>query len=154
MKHLVVLLTSLTIPATVSQAGVNHTLDGIFDRYSEQYGVDSRYLKAICYVESNLKVNALVKNDNGEASYGICQVQLRTARHMGFIHSKKELMHPAYNIKYAAKYLAYNLRRYNGNYLKAIHAYNRGHYSPKREELNGYVKKVLLALITISADNK
>ena len=65
--------------------------------------------------------------DGKTNSYGVCQIKYETAQQLGFKGTAKQLMEPKNNIKYAAKYLARQLHRYNGNVNKAVIAYNRGH---------------------------
>ena len=72
-------------------------------------------------------------------------VKLATARAMGFKGTEKQLSSPDTNIEYAAKYLAYQLKRYNGNYEKAIVSYNRGSYS--NEGKRSYSGKVALSFL-------
>jgi soluble lytic murein transglycosylase-like protein len=103
-------------------------------------------LISICTVESGGHKQALNVNDGGRTSYGYCQVQMRTARHMGFRGSVKELwLNPDLNMYYAGKYLEYQLKRYRSA-EKAIAAYNRGSF---KADKNGravnhkYVVKVL-----------
>lgn len=102
------------------------TLPLIFTVATQFFNLPKDLLPAICYVESNHKVEQIHKNDGNSHSYGVCQVKLETARSLGFKGTPEELMKPNRNIYYAAKYLQHQLKRYNGNTEKAIIAYNRG----------------------------
>lgn len=98
----------------------------LFSNLSAQYNLPPNLLDAVCYVESHHNVNAIHHDDGGEDSLGLCQVKLSTARFLGFTGTEKQLMKPEVNAKYAAKYIAYQLKRYNYNTEKAIISYNRG----------------------------
>lgn len=79
-----------------------------------------------------------MRNDGGSPSYGLCQVKLATARHMGFKGKPSDLLKPDINADLAAKYLRYQLNRY-GSMEKALSAYNAGRYIKANA---GYVAKV------------
>jgi soluble lytic murein transglycosylase-like protein len=94
---------------------------------STQFGLPQGLLSSLCYVESTHNVNAIHKDDGRGNSVGVCQIKLETAQWLGFKGTEKQLMDPKTNIYYAAKYLARNSSRYNGDITKAIIAYNIGH---------------------------
>lgn len=121
---------------------------------AKSVGIAPSILIAVCTTETNLK-NVHVQNDGGSPSYGVCQVKLATAHHMAKVYRKpavasfkgEDLKNPKNNAKVAAKYLKYQLERYDGNLCKAIAAYNAGSYieskkSPGRPVNIGYVNKV------------
>lgn len=103
------------------------TLTAIFISMSARYSIPQDLLSSLCYVESKHNIHAIHKDDGGANSLGICQIKLQTARGMGFRGTEKQLMNPATNIKYAAKYLKHNIRRYHGSINKAVISYNLGH---------------------------
>lgn len=90
--------------------------------------VSPELLLAICMHESGLK-NVEVPHDGGSPTYGICQVKLGTAQMIGYKGTGKGLMNPTENAKWAAEYLKWQMERYNGNYCKAVSAYNAGTYN-------------------------
>lgn len=92
---------------------------------SVHYGLPPGVLSSICFVESRYNVNAIHYDDGAGNSVGVCQIKLATARHMGFAGTEQQLMNPRMNIKYAAKYLAYQYKRY-GSIERAVIAYNMG----------------------------
>jgi len=115
-------------------------------------GVPGHLLLAICTHESNLQ-NVLVPHDKGSPSYGLCQVKANTAKMLGFNGLPIGLMDPEVNVKYAAKYLKMQLKRYDGDWCKGVAAYNSGTYNPssipgKPKNLK-YIDKIRLHL-----DNK
>lgn len=110
--------------------------------------VSSALLLAICSHESNnFKMN-YSHNDHGSPSYGICQLKEASARQLGFIGKKEELMNPRINARYAAAYLKYEQNRYGENdWVKLVSSYNSGSYMeskvvPGCPKNLRYVKKV------------
>ena len=92
---------------------------------SIHYGLPEGLLSSLCYVESRHNVNAINHDDGDANSVGVCQVKLKTAREMGFRGTEQQLMNPRMNVKYAAKYLRWQILRYK-SVKKAVIAYNRG----------------------------
>lgn len=86
-------------------------------------GVSPLILLSICNTETNLR-NI---NNKQSTAFGICQLQLRTAKQYGgkFI-DKIALQQPKVNLEIAAKYFK-NLKNKYGSTTKAIAAYNLGH---------------------------
>jgi len=101
-------------------------------------------LIAICTVESGLNPQAYNKYDGKSPSYGLCQVKYDTAKWMGYKGDKRGLFNPDTNSLYAAKYLKYQLNRYQGNLVKAVSAYNRG--NANRANVR-YVRKVFKTML-------
>lgn len=132
-------------PSIANHSAEANTLDTLFIKHAVSEGVEPRLLKAICKVESGLRPSARNLMDGGRASYGICQVQLRTAKHMGFTGTPGDLMTADLNIKYASKYFSFQLERYKNNWKRALVAYNKGHYTSGDNEINEYVIKVMVA---------
>ncbi len=111
-------------------------------------GVPSALLLAICSHESHLQ-NTIVPHDGGSPSYGICQVKKSTADMMGHRGHISDLMVPEINAKIAAKYLKYQLSRYNNDWCKSVAAYNAGKFIqsskyPRKPANHIYVEKVKL----------
>jgi len=120
--------------------------ENIITLAAQKIGVPISLLMAICSHESGLK-NVVVPNDGGSPSYGICQVKSDTAKMFGYEGTEKELMTPKNNVAAAAKYLKYQLDRYDQNWCKASAAYNSGTYFPSKKNLgkptnHAYIKKV------------
>jgi soluble lytic murein transglycosylase-like protein len=103
-----------------------NTLTALFMTMSLQYGLPPKLLSSICYIESTHNVHAVHHDDGGADSLGVCQIKLATAKGLGFKGTAKQLMDPKLNIKYAAKYLSHQIKRYNGSIEKAVIAYNKG----------------------------
>jgi hypothetical protein len=88
-------------------------------------GVPPALLLSICFQESGL-TNKTSVVDGSSASYGVCQVKLNTARMFNKSAHPSHLFSPERNARYAALYLAYQLKRYRYNTRCAVIAYNRG----------------------------
>jgi len=103
------------------------------------YHLPSNLLAKICFVESSHRADLVVQDTNGRKSMGICQIQLRTAKYLGFDGEEEDLLDPATNIKFAGKYLYHQYRRYH-SWIKAVKAYNAGF--AKTNKPNEYYIKV------------
>jgi len=114
-------------------------LTTLFFVVTTMYHLQPDLLSKVCFVESAHKPNAIVQDSNGQKSIGICQMQLRTAKAMGFKGTEKELLDPAINIIFAGAYLSYQFDRY-GSWVKAVKAYNAGF--AKSDRPNHYSRKV------------
>jgi soluble lytic murein transglycosylase-like protein len=108
------------------------TVIAILTSAAKSIGVPVSLFIAICTHESGLQ-NVMVPHDGGSPSYGYCQLKEATARTVGFKGNAKDLMKPAVNAKYAAKYLKFQLERYDGDWCKATAAYNAGTYNPSHK---------------------
>jgi len=106
-------------------------------------GVDGDLLSAVCFVESTHNPKAVHINDGHGDSVGLCQVKEKTARWLGL--KKQTLWNPYVNARYAAKYLRYQLERYQDE-DRALAAYNAGH-CPRPGFNQKYVNKVREALL-------
>ena len=101
-------------------------------------------------VESSGRTEVINYNDGpGGHSYGECQVQYPTARELGYardIYCSEKSKAPKKcgllkrSKEYGSKYLSKQLKRYNGDWTKAISAYNAGSYTKKNRK---YVQKVI-----------
>lgn len=103
-------------------------------------------LGAICYTESKYDVSAVNPDDGAGDSIGVCQLHYTTAVQMGYHGNAKGLKDPKVNIRYAGRYLAWQLHRSNGDILHSIAAYNTGSikFNKHGQVVNkAYVTKVL-----------
>lgn len=89
-------------------------------------------LLTVCWGEGRFRTDArLTHMDGSTLSHGTCQVKLKTAQFMDDIYNHstkvtpKTLDNTKINAFYAAKYLKYQLKRYNYNILLAVDAYNK-----------------------------
>lgn len=119
----------------------------LITRIAIKVGIESSLLLAVANVESNVKIVNYF-NDN-HSSYGIMQVELRTAREILPFVDSIALQQPEVNIYVAAKYLKKMQDRYG--YIKGISAYNAGR---PIESNKNYVKKVLDIRDTLNKRHK
>lgn len=117
--------------------------------------VSGALLLAICTHESGLS-NVWVQHDGGSPSIGICQIKYETAKQLGFKGVARDLMKPAVNAEYAAKYLAYQETRYGTeNWCVLAAAYNAGSFNesktnpghPRNMKYIGHIKDKLDPLL-------
>jgi len=90
------------------------------------YGLNPALLLAICTVESDLRNVVNVKDGSHRSSYGICQIQLRTAKAHYLGVKASDLLNPEINAQIAAKIVRDNLNKYDYDLDCAIAAYNAG----------------------------
>lgn len=83
---------------------------------------DPSIIEGIVFAESSFRVK--VTGDDG-LSRGLMQIQLTSAREVGFRGTVQELHDPVINIRYGVKYLE-KMFHATGNAYTAIDAYNRG----------------------------
>lgn len=114
-----------------------HLIVGI----ANKVGVSPFLLLSICQVETGMKV---LNNYADGGSYGVAQVQLKTARSIVPNVDILALQQPEVNVLVAAKYLKSLLNKYNNDEWKAIAAYNAGSLRYKNGMLinKKYVDKV------------
>lgn len=111
--------------SSIAEAG---TIKQIIENTERIYKLPPGLLLAIAEVESGGNPNAFIKEDgiSHQSSHGLFQIQLGTARHMGFKGTAKQLMKPQVNATYAALYLKWLLELSKNDYSKALTCYNSG----------------------------
>lgn len=150
---LFLLLTFNSTAAEVQTSGVIHHLSQEELLIATEINLDlpKGILKAISKVESNHNNKAFVKHDgsSAHASYGLLQIQLASARQMGFKGKPKDLLKPEVNIKYGGAYLKWLLDLTRNDYAKALTCYNAGPYSKqcRSKKYSSYVGLILNAWI-------
>ena len=105
------------------------SLEPIIVQMSEKYDVPTALIKATIKQESNWNVSASrFEAHKTDASWGLMQILLATAKEtLGNNNlTITQLLNPPTNIEAGTKYLAKQLKRYNGNMMDAIAAYNAG----------------------------
>lgn len=95
-----------------------------FNNAANQTGVDRNLLLAVASRESGMGMT-LDANYLGDGGNGIGLMQVDRRYHAGYAASHAPSDHEA-NIMYAAKLLASDLRRFDGNMKYALVAYNAG----------------------------
>lgn len=106
---------------------MNNSYDGLFDMSATRYNVPFAWLKAIAITESSLNPNAMRPEPQiGDASYGLMQILMRTAKGLGFQGSEMDLYNPSTNIDLGAKLIAENIHRFGMDFQAVYSAYNSG----------------------------
>ncbi|MGL4186222.1 MAG: lytic transglycosylase domain-containing protein, partial [Thiotrichaceae bacterium] len=110
--------------------------------YSQQYGVDAAIVKAVIAVESCYNTAAL----SPKGAQGLMQLIPDTAARFGVTNA----FDSSENIRGGTKYLSWLINRYNGDFSKAVAAYNAGEGAvdryqgiPPYAETQQYVQRVL-----------
>lgn len=111
--------------------------------FSNRYGVDYRLLTSLISVESSFRRNAV----SSSGAIGLGQLKPDTAKWLGVL----DPYDPVDNIAGTARFLAWLVRKYNGNLESALSAYYQG---PGFVDRNGvtdvclpYLEKINRALI-------
>lgn len=116
---------------------------------------------AIIRVESSANPRALVYDQNCKChTYGMMQLQLPTARGVGFTGVVSRLYDWRTNVRYGTLYLASKLEEYTGDIPAALSAYNAGRAlekwtqgsSLRRFKNSNYVISVMAELASILTD--
>jgi soluble lytic murein transglycosylase-like protein len=145
----------LLIPSSLA-AGVTN-IDKYISNVEKHYNLPTGIISAIIKVESGGKILAINHNDGTSAqkskgmivkSLGLMQIQLATAKHMGFKGNYKELLNPIVNIEYGGKYLRWLLDKNNNNIAQSLGCFNSGPNSEvcRKQIYTQYVGKILNAL--------
>ena len=129
------------IPADVPQSG-DCDLDWIILRAGEREGVDPRLIHAVIQKESNYDSQAA----SAAGARGLMQLMPGTARRFDCDQPKDQ----ACNVGAGTKYLAWLLKRFDGDVRLALAAYNAGEGAvdkfegvPPYPETQDYVNKIV-----------
>ena len=127
-------------------SGDSSAYDSLFAAAGEKYGVPPALLKAVAKTESNFNPNA--KSPVG--ARGLMQFMPGTAKEYGI-----DPLDPAQAVDGAARYLKKHIDMYDGDFTKAVAAYNAGAGNINKgiypKETRGYVPKVQAAYEAYSA---
>lgn len=116
-------------------------IDALFNA-SKSHSVDFELLLAVMSTESNCRQNAV----SPRGALGLMQITPETAKWLGV----SQPMNINQNVNAGAKYLAYLIKEFDGNFNLALAAYNAGPNAvrkykaiPPYRETRGYVRGVL-----------
>ncbi len=130
-----------TIPADIPVSG-DCDLDWIIFRAGEREGVDPRFIHAVIKQESKYKPDAR----SSVGARGLMQLMPATAKRFDCKDPKDE----ACNVEAGTKYLAWLLKRFDGDVKLALAGYNAGEGSvhkyqgvPPYPETQNYVNKIV-----------
>lgn len=118
------------------------------DYYAEQYGLDPTIFRRMIMQESGFDPEA--RNERSGA-LGIAQIMEDSARQPGFgIDPIEDRLDPEQSLRFGAQYLRAMLDRYDGDYSRALAAYNAGPGTvdqaggiPDIAETQTYVRNIL-----------
>lgn len=134
-------VTNGTTGKMSSDGTLTTTLDDIFKRASEKYGVSYQYLVAVAKAESDFNTKCV----SSAGAKGIMQIMPEEAKELGIT----DVFDAEQNIMGAAKLLAAHLKKFDGDTTLAAAAYNAGsgrvkYYGgvPPFKETQNYVKKI------------
>jgi hypothetical protein len=129
------------IPADIPQSG-DCDLDWIIFRAGEREGVDPRFIHAVIRQESNYDPKAM----SPAGARGLMQLMPGTAKRFDCDQPKDK----ACNVAAGTKYLAWLLKRFEGDVKLALAAYNAGEGAvdkyqgvPPYSETQNYVNKIV-----------
>jgi soluble lytic murein transglycosylase-like protein len=115
---------------------------------AERYGVDPDVFVRLIETESNFDPTA---RNRRTGATGLAQVMAATAQDPGFgVSPLRDRLDPVENLRFGAEYFAAMLRKYDGDYARALAAYNAGPGRvdqaggiPEIEETQNYVSRIL-----------
>ena len=115
-----------SVPRTVdilqpSQAG-RYQYDSYIREASQRYKVDPALIQAVIDVESSGNAGAI----SPKGALGLMQLMPSTAASEFGVYNSRRLLDPRTNIHLGTRYLAIQLRAFNGNVRTALAAYNAG----------------------------
>ncbi|NLN56905.1 MAG: lytic transglycosylase domain-containing protein [Gammaproteobacteria bacterium] len=118
-----------------------NAFDHIIQQAAQQHGISEGLIKAVMHTESGFNVNAR----SPVGAQGLMQLMPATARRFNVSNAYD----PHQNIMAGAKYLAWLLKRFNGNTTLALAGYNAGEGNvakyggvPPFRETQDYVRRV------------
>lgn len=118
-----------------------NAFDHIIQQAAQQHGVSEGLIKAVMHTESGFNVNAR----SPVGAQGLMQLMPATARRFNVSNAYD----PQENIMAGAKYLAWLLKRFNGNTTLALAGYNAGEGNiakyggvPPFRETQDYIRRV------------
>jgi soluble lytic murein transglycosylase-like protein len=130
-----------TIPADIPVSG-DCDLDWTIYRASQEAGIDPRLVHAVIQQESQYQNEAL----SHAGAQGLMQLMPATAKRFGC----DDLHDSVANIKAGTKYLAWLLKRFDGDVSLALAGYNAGEGAvdkyngvPPYDETQNYVRKIV-----------
>lgn len=106
------------ISTAANMAAGNRSFDDLILSAASRYGVDPALVKAVVQTESGFDPNAV----SHAGAKGLMQLMDATARGLGV----NDVFDPAQNIDGGTRFLSYLLRKYDGQVMPALAAYNAG----------------------------
>ena len=117
----------------------------VASQMAERYGVDSELFARLITKESNWDVDA--KGNAGEI--GLTQILAKTGIKPGFgVTPIQDRSDPVENLRFGAEYLAALVRYFDGDYAKALMAYNGGHTNVEKGTVTSGAKNYANSLLS------
>lgn len=153
MKSYIVAM-AIVVPITLGQEDLDRIsyskaqIKQLIRKEAKRMGVNVRLALAIAEVESQFRPSVINEGDGSGGSFGLFQVWLPTARHLGFKGHPLKLTDPNVNIPLGLMHLKTCESKYEG--VKAIACcHNAGFYREdslcEQGEVKAYVEKVRVA---------
>ncbi len=152
-----IILASLLVSTAIAEEKVP-TVDSIARHAERKYKLPHGLIGAVIKVESNGNAAAYALDDGTHAqkaagrvvgSRGLMQIQVATARHMGFRGHPLDLHAPSINIEFGARYLSWLYEKNGKDVSQTLTCYNSGPASEvcQQKQYTKYVGKVLNAWV-------
>ncbi|WP_308638883.1 lytic transglycosylase domain-containing protein [Paenibacillus silvisoli] len=109
---------AMSADGTATDNGNPTAYDAYIQEAAAKYGVDPVLIKAVIHTESSYNPQA----ESSAGAKGLMQLMDGTARGLGVTNS----FDPQQNIQGGTKFLAYLMKKYDGNEQAALAAYNAG----------------------------
>ncbi|MDR2736343.1 MAG: lytic transglycosylase domain-containing protein [Gracilibacteraceae bacterium] len=110
----------------ISKLGYPFSYSDYIKKYADANGLDPLFVAAVIREESRFQPNAV----SAKGACGLMQLMPATAeevaRKMGETSTKTSLMQPENNIRYGTAYLASLMKKYDGDLVLSLAAYNAG----------------------------
>lgn len=119
-------LTLLILTIPLLMAGSKVDIITMLTATAKREGIPAKHLIGICGAETRWEPKATGDKRERIRSHGLCQIQTRTARWMGYKGNARGLYNAKTNAKYSAKYLRKCFERL-GDWNLAYACYNRGY---------------------------
>lgn len=133
---------AINLKSKIDLASQANDIDEIIETFSNKYGVDGDFIKAIIKQESNFNPKATSK----KGAMGLMQLMPKTAQSLGVINA----YNPWENVEGGVKYLKGLLDKYDNNRELALAAYNAGAGAVKKyggippyKETQNYVNSIM-----------
>ena len=135
-------LEAINLKSKIDLASQESDIDEIVETFSNQYGIDSDFIKAIIKQESGFNPKATSK----KGAMGLMQLMPKTAESLGVINA----YNPWENVEGGVKHLKSLMEKYGNNKELALAAYNAGSSAvqkyggiPPYKETQNYVKAIM-----------